>query len=111
MTPNRRRALRDLATFLAGSPLLFSQQDPFRGGPRTPALNELVTAFDFEPVFHAKVSRAAYDYTGLGMDGEFTLHRNREAFEWVSIVPKRIVDVSTIDTAAEVLGTKLAFPI
>src|SRR4051794_11223025 len=108
---NRRRILRELAAFLAGSPLLLAQQDPFRPNTRVPALKELTTAFDFEPVFHAKVSREAYDYTALGMDGEFTLRRNREAFEWVSIVPKRMVDVRTGDTATEILGTQLAFPI
>ena len=69
---NRRRAVQGIAAFLAGSPLLRGQQDPFRDHSRVPGMNELLTAFDFEPVFHAKVSREAYDYTSLGVDGEFT---------------------------------------
>jgi 4-hydroxymandelate oxidase len=108
---NRRNALRAMAGFLAGSPLLRSQQDPFRDHSRVPGLNELITAFDFEPVAYAKVPRYNYDYTAYGTDGEFTLRRNREAFDWVELVPKRILDVSPIQTATEILGTKMAFPI
>ena len=74
---NRRNACRALAGFLAGSPLLRSQQDPFRDHSRVPGLNELVTAFDFEPVAYAKVPRYNYDYTAYGTDSEFTLRRNR----------------------------------
>jgi 4-hydroxymandelate oxidase len=107
----RRSALRSLGAFLAGSPLLRGQQDPFRDHSRVPGLNELVTTFDFEPVAYAKVTRAAYNYTALGVEGEFTLRRNREAFEWVELAPKAIADVSSVQTATEVLGTKMAFPI
>jgi 4-hydroxymandelate oxidase len=109
--PTRRGALRGLAGFLAGSPRLAAQQDPFREHSRAPSIDELVTAFDFEPVAYAKLPRDAYDYTAQGVEGEFTLRRNREAFDWVKIVPRGVVDVSSIDTATEVLGTKMAFPI
>ncbi|HZS52162.1 MAG TPA: hypothetical protein VFA54_14945, partial [Bryobacterales bacterium] len=68
----RRRALQGLAAFLASSPLLDSQQDPFRDHSRVPALNELLTSFDFEPVFFAKEPRAIYDYTSYGAESEFT---------------------------------------
>ena len=107
----RRRALRHLATFLAGSPLLRSQQDTFRDHSRIPGLNELVTAFDFEPVAYAKIPRNAYDYTALGVEGEFTLRRNRQAFEWVELLPRAVVDAGAVQTATEVVGTKMAFPI
>jgi 4-hydroxymandelate oxidase len=108
---NRRSAFRAIAGFLAGSPLLRSQQDPFRDHSRVPGLNELLTAFDFEPVAYAKVPRYAYDYTAYGTDSEFTLRRNRQAYDWVELVPKRVLDASPLQTATEVLGTKMAFPI
>lgn len=107
----RRGALGGLAGFLAGAPHLAGQQDTFRDHSRVPGIEELVTAFDFEPVAYAKLPREAYDYTAQGVDGEFTLRRNREAFDWVRIVPKGIADVSKIETATEVLGTPMAFPI
>ena len=108
---SRRSALRGLAGFLAASPLAFSQQDPFRDHSRVPAMNELLTAFDFEPVAYAKVPRDAYDYMAHGVESEFTLRRNREAFDWVSLVPRGVVNVSSVQTATEVLGTKMAYPI
>jgi hypothetical protein len=108
---NRRRAFQAMAAFLAGSPLLRAQQDPFRDHSRVPALNEMKTAFDFEPVAYAKVPRYNYDYTAYGTDGEFTLRRNREAFDWVELVPNRSSDAAPIQTSTDVLGTSMSFPI
>jgi isopentenyl diphosphate isomerase/L-lactate dehydrogenase-like FMN-dependent dehydrogenase len=45
------------------------------------------------------------------VDGEFTLRRNRQAYEWVELVPKRIAAVNAPQTAIELFGTKMAFPI
>ena len=108
---SRRRAFQGVAAFLAGSPLLRGQQDPFRDHSRVPALDELKTAFDFEPVLYAKVSRYNYDYTAYGTDGEFTLRRNRQAFDWVDLIPNRVSEVIGIQTSTEVLGTRMDFPI
>jgi 4-hydroxymandelate oxidase len=110
-SPTRRSALKSLAGFLAASPLLRGQQDPFRDHSRVPGINELVTAFDFEPVAFAKVPRDSYDYMALGVEDEFTLRRNRQAFDWVELVPKAVADVSSVKTATEMLGVKMAFPI
>ena len=107
----RRRAMRALAGFLAGSPLLRPQQDPVRDHTRVPSMDELVTAFDFEAVAYEKLPRRAYNYTAYGSAGEFTLRRNREVFNWVELVPRGVVDVSSIETASEILGTKMGFPI
>src|SRR5579864_5930921 len=108
---SRRAALRSLVTTFAGASLLRGQQDPFRDHSRVPALQELVNAFDFEAVAFAKLPRDAYDYTALGVEDEFTLRRNRQAFDWVELIPRGIADVSSVQTATEVLGTKMAFPI
>lgn len=107
----RRNLIGGAGAALAGSTLLRSQQDPFRDHSRVPGMDELRTAIEFEPVAFAKLPRQAYDYTAYGAESEFTLRRNREAFDWVELVPKGVVDVSSIQTATEVLGTKMAFPI
>jgi 4-hydroxymandelate oxidase len=73
-------------------------------------MNELLTAFDFEAVMFAKQPREAYDYRAYGSEGEFTLRRNRDAFDWAELVPKR-VSAGPVETATEVFGTKMAFPI
>ncbi|MFB3776267.1 MAG: alpha-hydroxy acid oxidase [Bryobacteraceae bacterium] len=107
---NRRTLFRGMAGLAAGSSVAAAQQDPFRDHSRIPALSEMRTALDFEPVAHARTTRQAYNYMSYGSDGEFTLRRNREAFDWVKLVPRRMVDVSSVQTASELLGTKLAFP-
>ena len=107
----RRNSFRCLAGFLAASPLLHAQQDVFRDHSRIPGLDELVTAFDFESVSYEKLPRETYDYTAHGGAGEFTVRRNREAFDWVELIPKGVVDVSSVDPATEILGVKMDFPI
>jgi len=108
---HRRCAIRAMASFLAGSPFLRAQRDPVRDHSRVPRLSELRTVFDFEPVAYARLPRQIYDFTAYGADGEFTLRRNREAFEWVDLVARTVADVSSISTTTEVLGTKMEFPI
>ena len=86
----RREALLSLAGMLAGSPILRAQLDPrpLKDHRRVPRLDEMMTAFDFEPICFANMPLASYDYMAHGSDSEFTLRRNREAFEWVELVTR-----------------------
>ena len=106
---NRRECLAGLASFLAGSPLL-GQKDVVRDHSRVPGINELLNAFDFETVAYAKQPRTSYDYPAYGVDGEFTMRRNRQAFDWVELIPRRMAGAAKPDTATEVFGQKMAFP-
>lgn len=110
---SRREALLSLASMLAGSPLLGAQPDPrpLSEHRRVPGLDEMLDAFDFEPVCFANMTRFAYDYMAHGSDGEFTLRRNREAFEWVDLVERPGAAPAPVDTASTVLGLDLASPI
>ena len=110
---SRREALCGLVTFLAGSPLLATQRDPLplRDHRRFLGFNEMVTAFDFEPVFRANVPLSVYDYTAHGTESEFTLRRNRDAFDWVELVAGGGVDPGDVDTTTELLGFRLDSPI
>lgn len=107
---SRRQAFSALAAFVANSPLLYPQQDPFRDHSRVPGLKEMQTPFDFEGVAYAKLPRLAYDYPAYGEGSEFTLRRNREAFEWVELLPRRLGVFEKPDTSVEIFGQKLAFP-
>jgi len=107
----RRQALRALAGFIAGSPLLRSQIDPLRYKDRVPGFAELVTTFDFETVAYARLPRAAYDYPASTTDSGFTKRRNREAFDWVQLVPKRLAGVRAPQTATKIFGADMAFPL
>ncbi|HEX4594217.1 MAG TPA: alpha-hydroxy acid oxidase [Bryobacteraceae bacterium] len=106
----RRAVLGGLGAGVTGASLLKSQQDPFRDHSRVPGMDELKTAVEFEPVAFAKLPRETYTYTAYGSEGEFTLRRNREAFDWVELLPRGVVDAGSIKTATNVLGTALSFP-
>ncbi|MBL8212624.1 MAG: alpha-hydroxy-acid oxidizing protein [Bryobacterales bacterium] len=108
---NRRQALRQLAAFIAASPIVAAQQDPFRDHSRVPWLDELRTAYDFEPVAYARLARSAYDYTAYGSESEYTLRRNRHAFEWFDLAAKATIDAAQVDTSVELCGRKFAYPI
>ena len=106
----RRSALAGIGVSLTGASLLQSQQDPFRDHSRVPGMDELKTPVEFEPVAFAKLPRETYTYTAYGSEGEFTLRRNREAFDWVELLPRGVVDTTSVKTATEVLGTPMNFP-
>jgi isopentenyl diphosphate isomerase/L-lactate dehydrogenase-like FMN-dependent dehydrogenase len=116
-SPGRREALRRLASFLAASPLagseLFAQLDPrpVQEHRRHPGLDELRTPFDFEPVMFANVPQSVSDYTAHGDGSEFTVQRNRRAFEWVDLVHRAPVDPTHVDLSRTLLGLPLDVPI
>ena len=116
-SPSRRKALAALAGVVAGSPLvgsrLSAQLDPrhLKDHKRTPGLDEMMTAFDFEPVMFANLPQSISDYTAHGDGSEFTLRRNRQAFEWVDLVPGTAVDPLRVDLSCEILGLRLKYPI
>jgi 4-hydroxymandelate oxidase len=117
-SPSRRKALASLAGVLAGSPLLpatlRAQLDPrsLAEHRRAPSLSEMVTAFDFEPIAFANLPQQLYDFTAHGDGSEFTLRRNRQAFEWFEVVPAGpSIDPGTVDLSMTLLGTPMAYPI
>jgi isopentenyl diphosphate isomerase/L-lactate dehydrogenase-like FMN-dependent dehydrogenase len=109
----RREALASLATLVAGSPLLAAQRDPrpLKNHQRVPGFAEMESVFDFEPVFFANVPRFVYDYTAHGADSEWTIQRNRDAFDWVDIVARPPIDRARVTTRTRLLGLNLDYPI
>ncbi len=110
---SRREALCGLASFLAASPLLHAQRDPYGldRHRRLLGFDEMRTAFDFEPIFRGNVPLAVYDYTAHGTDSEFTLRRNRDVFDWVELIGGGGVDPSRVDTSTELFGFRMDSPI
>jgi 4-hydroxymandelate oxidase len=72
---------------------------------------EAINVFDFEPVFRKNVPPAHAGYMYSGIDAEVTLKANREAFGKYYLRPRRLVDVSKVDTSVEIFGVKYANPI
>jgi isopentenyl diphosphate isomerase/L-lactate dehydrogenase-like FMN-dependent dehydrogenase len=122
MKLNRRAALRHLLSLVAGSPLLAAAQSPpggfpdKKGGtwyPPTYADDVMgpVNLHEFEPIARQKLHKLAFDFIAGGVEDEVTLRANRESLENLRLVPRVMVDVSTVDTSVELLGRKLDYPI
>jgi len=114
--PSRRAALARVAGFMAASPIAsaVAQIDPRPLGEHRRALSlaEMQTAFDFEPIFFGNVAQSVYDYTAHGDGSEWTLRRNRQAFDWVDILASRTpVPASQVDLSSTILGFNSKFPI
>jgi len=126
---DQARSRRRFLQFLAGSPFFATPalagdapaagvrlSDPIMWAPlkienliRSP--NEAINVFDFEPVCRTKVPPAHFGYMASGIDDEVTLRANREGFAKFQLRPRRLVDVSKVDTSTEILGVKYDSPI
>src|SRR3989441_6419701 len=125
---SRRRFLQ----FLAGSPLFAygglasaaaegptpatKLSDPIVWAPLDPhhliaSPRDAINVFDFEPVARKNVPPAHFGYMASGIDDEVTLRANREGFLKFQLRPRRLVDVSKVDTSVDLLGMKFNSPI
>ena len=131
LSDDRSATRRQFLQFLAASPLLahqplpaFAQDgsapvrlpDPMPWAPaglggiiKDP--KEALSVFDFEPVMMKNVPPAHFGYVATGIDDEATLRANREGFQRFALRPRRLVDVSRVDTSCEIFGTTYDSPI
>jgi 4-hydroxymandelate oxidase len=72
---------------------------------------DAINVFDFEPVARNNVPPAHFGYMASGLDDEVTLRANREGFLKFQLLPRRLNDVSKVDTSVELFGTKYDSPI
>jgi isopentenyl diphosphate isomerase/L-lactate dehydrogenase-like FMN-dependent dehydrogenase len=122
------RSRRGLLRFLLGSPLLLAarpgaaiellakelarcEPDLSPEGELIAAPAEAINVFDFRAVARQRLSPGHYAYLATGVDHERGLHANRAGFGRFGLRPRRMTDVTDLDTSTEVLGTRLACPI
>ncbi len=98
----RRNALRSLSALAAGSPLWAQREDGVLGP---------VNVHEFEEAAKGKLHKLAYDFIAGGVEDELTLRANREAFNHFVLLPRVMVDVSSVDTSVTLFGQKVDFPI
>ena len=99
--PERNRAL-ELAHQMAQTPV---QQ------PLIQSAKDGLSVFDFEPVAKQKIPVAHWGYLATGSDDDGTIAANREGFERWALRPRRLIDVSKVDTSVKLFGTTYPTPI
>lgn len=71
----------------------------------------MINVFDFEPECKARVPKAAYEYVSGGSWDEWTMRRNRQAFEKFMFRPRFLVEVDKLDVSTSLFGQRVAMPI
>ncbi len=96
---------RQFLSFVAASPLLLKGDDV----PAT--AKDAINIMDFEEAARRKVPIAHWAYMATGVDDDLTLRANREGYLKLKLRPRRLVDVSKVDTSIELFGTKWESPV
>ena len=123
---------RKLLQFVAASPLLAhgasgvwaaeiakplpKLPDPLTWAPLNPDVlikssKEAINVFDFELVARQNVPPSHFGYMASGIDDEVTLRANRQDFQKFQLLPRRLNDVSKIDTRVELFGVTYGSPV
>ena len=74
-------------------------------------VTDLLNLHDYEHAAKANLAKPIFDYYAGGAEDGRALDRNRQAFSWVHVCPRVLVDVSTVSTTCRLLHHSLASPI
>ncbi|MGI9290605.1 MAG: alpha-hydroxy acid oxidase [Gammaproteobacteria bacterium] len=107
-------ARRDFLRFLAASPLAVMPADfvsayPERAMPE--GLREVLNVFQLDQVARQQLSPDVYHFIIDAADDGATKLANRSAYEKLQMRPRRLVDVSQVDTSVELFGKRYSSPI
>ncbi|HUA18277.1 MAG TPA: alpha-hydroxy acid oxidase [Bryobacteraceae bacterium] len=108
---NRRNFLK----FLAGSPLFASvpalawQAHEAEATLTSP--KDALDVMDFEAAAHKALPPAHWGYMYSGVDDNLTRDINHAAYRKIELRPRKLVDVSKIDTSTELFGTRWESPV
>src|SRR5215211_5382011 len=75
------------------------------------ALDRCFAIDDLAQRARRRLPSGARGYLEGGGEGEYTLRRNRAAFDEIELIPRVLNDVSHVDTSATVLGSRVPLPI
>ncbi|KAJ3030860.1 UNVERIFIED_CONTAM: hypothetical protein HDU68_007503 [Siphonaria sp. JEL0065] len=76
-----------------------------------PGLGSILNAFDFEAIARATMKPEAWAYYSSAADDEITLRENHAAFHRIYLKPRVLINVSKINTATTLIGSKTSFPL
>src|SRR5437764_1766542 len=115
MLPANLRDRRRFLKFLAAGPLAaipataWQTQQTSSGALAGP--KDAFSVMDFEEVARHNLPGAHFGYMASGVDDDLTLRANREGFQRIELRPRRLIDVSHVDTKTELFGTVWDSPI
>lgn len=66
---------------------------------------------DLRALSRTRIPGPIFEYLDGGAEDEFTLRRNTSAFDDVKLLPKCLVDVTSVQTSTRVLGQDIAWPV
>ncbi len=107
---------RQFLQYLAASPLLtsfsaFAREVEETLGKRLTDPGEVINVFEMEALAREKLPPAHFGYLATGVDSDETIRANRAGFSRFQIRPRRLVDVSELDTSVNLLGAQANSPI
>lgn len=112
---NRRTFLKFLAAspLFAGLPARAWQTRKLEDILATPLTTpkDALDVMDFEAVARKTLPPAHWGYMATGVDDNLTRDINHEAYQRIQLRPRKLVDVSQIDTRVELFGTTWDSPI
>ncbi len=77
----------------------------------TTKLEKCLSIDDLRRVAKKRLPASMFHYIDGGADDEWTMRRNRAAFEDYQLVPRMLRDVSAVDTSTTLFGAKVSAPI
>src|SRR5438067_2526060 len=107
MLPANHEDRRRFLKFLAASPLAALPAVAWQTDGPGPALTNPKDAFsvmDFEDAARRALPGAHFGYMASGVDDDLTLRANREGFQRIELRPRRLIDVSKVDTKVDLFG-------
>ncbi len=108
----RVRARREFLRFLAASPLIaYGFGEARAQEPAAVLPKDVLNVLDFEALARPKLAPAHWGYMASGTDDNLTLQANVAAYRSIQLRPRRLVDVSKIDTSIELFGQRFPSPI
>jgi isopentenyl diphosphate isomerase/L-lactate dehydrogenase-like FMN-dependent dehydrogenase len=109
----QRRYRREFFKFLAASPLMaYGLREVLaQEAAAVPLVKDVLSVMDFEALAKARLPPAHWGYMASGVDDNLTLQANVAAYKTIQLRPRRLVDVSKIDTSVELFGQRFASPI
>ncbi|KAL5995736.1 hypothetical protein ACLOJK_025805 [Asimina triloba] len=73
--------------------------------------HQAVNVREFQELARQALPKMVYDFISGGAEDEHTLRENIEAFQKITLCPRILVDVSSVDVSSTVLGYNISAPI